>query len=103
MGESCEPCPVEIDCKRVVTCAKGVYPHIEFPAPEEQGVEEVPLADVRLGRVVAVERLPPGDISDLAEDEDTLSLALGGLSYKSCTGFMIQSDLLSCWVRLNSS
>jgi hypothetical protein len=53
------------------------------------------LADIGLGRVIPVERLPFGDVADLVEDKDALALALRCLGYKRDTGFMIHSVLLS--------
>lgn len=95
MGESRKSCPVEVYGQRVVGCAQGVNAHVELPAPEQERVEEVPLADIGLGRVVSVERFPPRNVPDFAEDEDPLSLALGGLCNTIGTGFMIHRALLS--------
>lgn len=80
MREPGEPRAVEIDGQRLVGGAKGVDPHIELPAAEEERVEQVALADVGLGRVLLVERLPLGDVCDLVEDEYASALTLGGLS-----------------------
>lgn len=98
-----EPGPVEVDRERVVADAEDVDPHVELAAAEEEGVEEVALADVGLGRVVAVVGLPARHLPDLVDDEDALALALRGLNRGSRTGFIIQRDLLSCCVFLNSS
>ena len=103
MREPGEPCAVEVDGEGLVGSAEGVDAHVELPAAEEERVEEVALADVGLGRVLFVEGLPLGDVSDLVEDEDAPALALRGLNSPISTGFMIQRILLSFCVRLNSS
>ncbi len=79
MCKSCKPGSVKVDGEGLVSSAESVYAHIELPASEEEGVEEVALADVGFGRVVAVEGLPLGDVCDFVEDEDALALALAGL------------------------
>lgn len=103
MGESGKAGAVEVDGEGLVGSAEGVDAHVELAAAEEERVEEVALADVGLGRVVAVEGLPLGDVGDLVEDEDALALALAGLRGEGGTGFMIHSVLLSFCVFLNSS
>ena len=79
MRETGESGAVEVDGQGLVGSAECVDAHVELSAPEEQGIEQVALADVWLGRVVAVEGLPLADVCDLVEDEDALALALGGL------------------------
>ena len=103
MGEPRKPCPIEINGQWIIRGAKCIYPHIEFPPSEEQGIQEISLYHVGLGRIILIECLPPWDVSHFIEDEDAFSLALGGLDDSLLTGFMIQSTLLSFWVRLNYS
>lgn len=103
MRETGESSSVEIDGQRLVGGAEGVDTHIELPATEEERVEQVSLADVRLRRVIAIEGLPLADIRNLIEDKNALALTLRGLANKTGTGFMIHSVLLSFCVRLNSS
>lgn len=78
VGEAREAVAVEVDGERVVGEAEGVDAHVELAAAEEEGVEDVALADVVLGREVLVGALPLADVRDLVEDEDALALALGG-------------------------
>jgi nucleotide-binding universal stress UspA family protein len=103
VGETSEPSSVEIDGERLIGGAERIDTHVELAAAEEKRIEEIALADVGFGRVVAVEGLPAGDVCDFVEDEDALALALGSLSGEGVTGFIIQRERLSFWVRLNSS
>ena len=80
MRETGESSTVEVNGQRLVRGAEGIDTHIELPTAEEERVEQVALADVGLGRVLLVERLPLGDVCDLVEDEYASALTLGGLS-----------------------
>lgn len=81
MGETGETCTVEVHRQGLVTSTQGVYSHVEFTTSEEQRVQQVALADVLLYSRVPTGRLPLGNITNLAENEDTPALALRGLSY----------------------
>jgi hypothetical protein len=48
MGKSSKATSVEIHSQWVVGGAKSVDTHIELPTPEEQRIEDVPLADIVL-------------------------------------------------------
>lgn len=104
MSESSKSSPIKVYGEGLVGCAQSVDAHVEFPAPHEHGVHQIPLADVGLRGVVLVEGFPPGDFVDFVEDEDASALALGSLELVSKnTGFMIHSDLPSLCALLNSS
>ena len=103
VGESGKPAAIEVDREGVVTGAEDVDPHIELPTSEEQGIEDVALADIVLGVDLFVGAFPAVDICDLAENEDALPLALGSLLWSISTGFIIQRILsLSCCLLISS-
>ena len=103
VSEAGEPVAVEVDSQGVVGCDEGVDAHVKLAAAEEEGVEDVALADVVLDSYVLVGALPAVDFADAIEDENALALALRGLLVSSSTGFMIHSTLSLCWCFLNSS
>ena len=55
MSKSSKSCPVKVYRKRVIRSAKGIDTHVELPASKKQGIEEISLADVWLGRIVPIE------------------------------------------------
>ena len=102
MGKTGKPCSVQVDGQGLVGQAQGIDTHIELAASEEHRIEEISLADVGFGRVVAIEAFPPRDITDAVEDEDSFPLALACLGRRRRTGFMIHRERESFWVFLNS-
>ena len=76
MGKTGESCAVEVDGERLVGGAEGVDAHVELASAEEEGIEEVALTDVGLGRVIAIEGFPSRDICYFIEDEYAFALTL---------------------------
>lgn len=79
MGKSSKATSVEIHGQWVVGGAKSVDTHIELPSPEEQRIEDVPLANIVLNRYFLVGALPFIDLANFVEDENAFALAPGGL------------------------
>ena len=82
VGEPGEPGAVKVDCQGLVVGAESVDAHVELAAAEQQGVEQVALADVLFDRRVPSRSVPPGDIVNLVENENAFTLALRRLCIK---------------------
>jgi len=78
MSKTCKSRPIKINSKGLVAGAKCVNTHIKLSTPEQQGISEVSLTHIRLGRVVPIEGLSPRYLRHPVENEDALALALAG-------------------------
>ena len=96
VGKTGEPVAVEVNSQGVVGGDQGVNAHIELAAAEEEGVEDIALANVVFDGNVLVGALPATDFADAVEDEDAPALTLRSLLGASSTGFMIHNTLSLC-------
>ncbi len=91
--ESGKAAAVEVEGEWIVAGAKDVNSHVELPSSEEEGVENVPLADIVFWVDVFIGSFPATDISDFVEDKNAFALAFRGLLHATSTGFMIHKIL----------
>lgn len=81
MSKTGKTSSIQVNCERLVICAKYINTHIEFTATKKHWIQKISLADILLDRGVSGRCLPSCYVVDFVEYENTFALAFGSLNF----------------------